>query len=232
MNKTLNSASEKELLKERAYREIKELILTGVFPGGTFLSKRVLQSRLKMSNTPVQSALERLQAEGFVAISPQQGVVVREFSVREIVDLMDIRVLLETFVVSQLAGRLTPDQAKQLRATLKAQGVAVEKGDAARCTRLDADFHLMLADFLGNREIIQVMRGFHDKMYRVTFGVLSQSIDRIRGNYKKLLEIADAVIEGDAERAGIHMREHIEYGRQSLMSAQVGEALDGPFRRA
>ena len=72
------------LLKDDAYERIKHLIQTQVFKPGTFLSERELAARLGMSKTPVRSALERLQSEGFVQISPQQGAVVREPSLNEI----------------------------------------------------------------------------------------------------------------------------------------------------
>src|SRR6185437_11004753 len=61
------------LLKERAYEEIRRLIVSGRLAAGTFLTERQLAAQLGMSKTPVRSALERLETEGFVRISPQQG---------------------------------------------------------------------------------------------------------------------------------------------------------------
>ena len=91
--------TERVLLKDQAYENLKNLILEEVFAPGTFLSERQLAARLDMSKTPIRSALERLETEGYVAVSPQQGIVVRESSLREIVDLFDIRIALEVFVV-------------------------------------------------------------------------------------------------------------------------------------
>ena len=98
--------TERVLLKDQAYENLKNLILEEVFAPGTFLSERQLAARLDMSKTPIRSALERLETEGFVTVSPQQGIVVRESSLREIVDLFDIRIALEVFVVQSIAGRL------------------------------------------------------------------------------------------------------------------------------
>ena len=58
------------LLKDQAYEELKKLIMNEVFSPGTFLSERQLAARLDMSKTPIRSALERLESEGFVAVSP------------------------------------------------------------------------------------------------------------------------------------------------------------------
>ena len=91
-------ASARGLLKERAYDEIKRMVLTGELNPGTFLAERQLAARLGMSKTPVRSALERLESEGFIRISPQQGAIIRDLSLDEITDQYEIRTALETFV--------------------------------------------------------------------------------------------------------------------------------------
>ncbi|MDP6702599.1 MAG: GntR family transcriptional regulator, partial [Candidatus Latescibacteria bacterium] len=172
------------LLKDQAYENLKRLILEEVFSPGTCLSERQLAARLDMSKTPIRSALARLEAEGFVALPPQQqGIVVREPSLREVVDLFDIRIALEGFVVQSVAGRLNPEQIGQLRAQLEPQAQAVQAGDVAEYTRLDADFHLLLCELLANREILQVMRGGWDKLYRVVLGLLRTDAERLMISY-------------------------------------------------
>jgi len=93
------------LLQDRAYADIKALIQDGSFAAGSFLSERQLAARLHMSKTPVKNALVRLELEGFVSVSPQQGIVVRESSVQEIVDILDLRLALEPYVVRRIAGK-------------------------------------------------------------------------------------------------------------------------------
>ena len=68
-----------------------------------------------MSKTPVHVALERLEAEGFVSVSPQQGIVVRDMSIQDIVEHYEMRQAIEAFVVSKLAGKLGPEQLSRLR---------------------------------------------------------------------------------------------------------------------
>ena len=127
--------AQRALLKDRAYEQIKELILNWTFTPGTFLSERRLAAQLGMSKTPVRSALERLANEGFVTISPQQGVVVREFSVEEIVDLFDIRIALETFVVKSLANRIDEAYVEKLEENLDGQLETTINGDYERARR-------------------------------------------------------------------------------------------------
>src|SRR5262245_17306359 len=118
---TNGDAPARSFLKERAYEQLKRGLLNNDYPPGTFLSERQLAENLGMSKTPVKAALERLESEGFITVSPQQGIVVRELSVHEIADLYEIRAALESYTLRTLAGRLTVDQVAQVRANLKAQ---------------------------------------------------------------------------------------------------------------
>lgn len=206
----------RSLLKDKAYAEIKNSLLDETFPPGTFLSERQLSSMLGMSKTPIRAALERLESEGFVAVAPQQGIVVRELSMDEIVDLFDIRLALESFVVSRLAGRLLPDQIEQLRENLDAQKGCAERNDLLSYTKLDAEFHLMFSCFLDNQEILRVMLRLQDKIHRVIIKV-SQSPGRPRDSYEEHLGIMKAVSNGEGDLAAARIGEHLAYGRRFLV---------------
>ena len=206
------------LLQDRAYAEIKALIQNGRFPAGSFLSERQLAAQLRMSKTPIKNALVRLEMEGFVAVSPQQGIVVREFSVREVVDILDLRMALEPYVVRRIAGALTPDQAGALRANVAAQETAARTGDTLELTRLDADFHVLLCSFSGNAEIAQVMTRLREKLHRIILRVMAHVPGRPTSAAAEHGAIADAVIKGKGERAAALMAKHLEFGMRSLVS--------------
>lgn len=206
------------LLQDRAYAEIKTLIQDGTFPPGSFLSERQLAVRLKMSKTPVKNALVRLEMEGFVAVSPQQGIVVREFSLREVVDILDIRMALEPYVARRVAGALTAEQAEALRANVKAQKAAADAGDTLGLTRLDADFHVLLCSFAGNAEIAQVMTRLREKLHRIILRVMAHVPGRPASAAAEHGAIAEALIKGKGERAASLMEKHLEFGKRSLLS--------------
>jgi DNA-binding GntR family transcriptional regulator len=208
----------RRLLQDRAYEEIKALIQNGSLPSGSFLSERALARRLRMSTTPVRLALGRLAHEGFVSISPQQGIVVREPSIQEIVDLFDLREALESFVARRLAGRLSPEQARLLRENLRRQEEAARAGDTLGLTHLDAEFHLLLCRFHGNREIEQTLWRLRDKLHRVILRVMSRLPGRPREAVREHAAIADAVLRGQPDRAAERIVRHLEFGRKFLVS--------------
>lgn len=214
----LKSSAARPLLQDRAYDELKRLIQRGTYPPGTFLSERQLAGQLGMSKTPIKSALTRLGMEGFVAVSPQQGIIVREPTVHEILDLFDIREALETFVVRRLAGRLSPEQAARLRDNPRRQARAARSGDVETATRLDAEFHLMICDFLGNREVSQTLWRMREKLHRLILGNFTRVPRRMAESAREHGAIAAAVIRGDGELAADRLRVHIDIGRKLILS--------------
>jgi len=205
-------------LANRAYDDLKVLFQDGTYSPGDFLTEGELARRLKMSKTPVRTALTRLEVDGFVTVSPQQGIVVREPSVREIVDLFDIRMAMETFVLRRLAGNLTPEQTARVRENLEAQGRAVKERDNETATHLDTAFHLMFCEFLDNQEILVAMERLRGKLHRIILGIQQKSPERMVDGWREHEAIAESVIQGRGEQAAQRVVQHLECGNKFLVA--------------
>lgn len=216
----LNSAppAARRLLKDRAYEVIKQWIVSGQAPPGTFLSERQLVTQLGMSKTPIRTALERLDSEGLVTVWPQQGVIVRELSVHEVVDLFEIRQALERHVVCRLAQHVPAKLPRELNSQLKSQALAAKAGNVERSVELDLDFHLTLCRYVGNQEILRVMHHLRDKFIRIVTSVLGENSSRLVTNYQEHAAVAEAILAGDADRASHLMHLHLKYGERFLLS--------------
>jgi DNA-binding GntR family transcriptional regulator len=207
-------------LANRAYDDLKTLFQNGTYSPGDFLTEGELARRLKMSKTPVRTALTRLEMDGFVTVSPQQGIVVREPSIHEVIDLFDIRMALETFVVRRLATTITPEQTVRLRVNLDAQAKAVKDQNNEAATRLDTEFHLLLCEFLDNREISQAMERLRGKLHRIIMGIQKKSPERMIDGYREHEAIAESVNQGRGEQAAQRIIQHLEWGKKFLVSSK------------
>jgi DNA-binding GntR family transcriptional regulator len=208
----------RSFLKDQAYQRIKQRLLNNDYPPGSFLSERRLAEDLGMSKTPVKGALERLESEGFISVSPQQGIVVRELSVREIADQYEIRAALESYTLRTLAGKLTSDQVARVRANLQAQARLRGTADMAKGMELDAAFHIQFPEFLGNGEILRVIVQLREKMQRVIAQVFQLCPARIDASYDEHAAIAAAVIDGDGDQAAGLIVQHLELGKRLILS--------------
>jgi DNA-binding GntR family transcriptional regulator len=205
-------------LKRRAYEDLKRLLVSGPVVPGSLLSERQLAKQLGMSNTPVRAALERLEAEGFIAISPQQGILVRQLTIQEIIDHYEVREALETYVIRRVSGHLDEAQVGRVRANLDAQRRSLEAEDFERNVELDAEFHTLFCEFFGNDQIIRVMLQLRDKIHRAIVSIARQDRNRMRDSCREHLGIAEAAIAGGADRAAGLLADHLEAGRSCILS--------------
>jgi len=205
-------------LKDEAYTQLKRRLLNSHYPPGSFLSERQLARDLGMSKTPVKAALERLEAEGYVTVSPQQGIVVRELSIREIADQYEIRSALESYVVRTLAGRLTREQTARIETNLQDQADLRGTSEVARGVELDAIFHTQFVEFLGNHEIVRVFGQLRDRMQRIVTRVFQINPTRIDTSYGEHVAITTAIINGQGATAAELMVAHLERGKQLILS--------------
>ena len=210
------------LLKERAYHEIRELIQTGELTSESNVSERQLAQRLGMSKTPIRAALENLEMQGLVTVSPQRGILVRELSAREIAELFDVRAAIEPFIASQLARRtLTTSQRDQLKANLREQRLAAKAADALGATQLDIAFHRLLASLLENQEMKVWLERCFDKLHRSVLRVNQMARNRLLKSYEDHDAVARSILSGSPDEAARQMKEHLAFGRQFLL---VGES--------
>lgn len=211
--------SERSLLKEKAYVEIKARIQDGTFTVGCVLSERKLATLLEMSKTPIKAAMERLTLEGFVTVAPQQGIVVRDLSIREISDQFELRKALECFVVSSISGQLNEKQLNTVQRNLRQQAAAASKQSIARFVELDAEFHMLLCQVLGNAAIVDCMSQHRSKMHRVIYQVTSQSRGRLAEAVNEHQHIFAAIQRGNTDEAVHLVEKHLEFGKQSLLNS-------------
>ncbi|MFC4597226.1 GntR family transcriptional regulator [Cohnella hongkongensis] len=205
-----------ELLKEKAYRLIHEAILNETFEPGQFLSESKLIDYLGMSKTPIKSALDRLEAEGFVQVSPKQGIIVKELSHDKVRDIFELRVALELYVCEQIAGQLKRAEIEMLERNLAEQKRLAEEEDETGFTKADSDFHLLLSRFSGNAEIHSVMTMYQAHLYRFALRVIRRVPNRMGAAYEDHRNIARALNEGDVEACKVLIREHLAFGKGIL----------------
>lgn len=209
------------LLRDRIYGKLKKQLIKGSLEPGTFLSARKLAVQLGVSNTPVRSALERLETEGFVTVSPQQGIIVCELSIAQINDHFEIREALECSVVRKLAKGLTPEQTEILRDNLQTQQERLDQQDVMRSMKVDSRFHLLLCEFLGNQEIIRAMSRVRDNYFRMTLRAKKQDWNRMKASVEEHHGIADAIMKGDGVLAAKLVAAHLENSRRCILIPDI-----------
>lgn len=198
-----------------AYEELKPLFVHEEFEKGVIISINDIAAKINMGRSPVTEALKRLETEKYIRIIPQKGIVVREMTVQEMLDLNEVRMALEGFSIRKVAERISQSDLDYLHELLKKHQAALDAGDSRRFRDLDEEFHIFLSEASGNSYIFDQIQYIREKVFNVALKLL-----RIPGRMETTLaehrDIIAALEEGNAEEASKRMIKHLEMGRQYI----------------
>jgi DNA-binding GntR family transcriptional regulator len=129
---------------------------------GTKLSEERVAELFAVSRTQVRGALQRLAVEQLVTLIPNRGAFVTTPSAEEAHDVLSVRRTLEPAAVTRLMERITagkaPTAIRQLRALVRREQQAHQRGDRRQAVRLSGDFHVLLAELSGSSILARLMR--------------------------------------------------------------------------
>lgn len=206
-------------LKEKAYRELRHLILSGQIKPGEFLTERDLVKKLEMSRTPIRSAIDRLEVEGFINNFPNKGPVVAELSIKKVIDIYDVRISLESHVVKKLAiKKLSDTDIKWFDQNLEEQHICLKNNNYIKFSELDANFHNYLVLLHNNEEIIQIFNQIQSRLQLLALKVFKTDAADLKVYYDDHVEVFKYLKEGEGEKAANKITTHLEFGKGILIS--------------
>lgn len=210
-----------------AYREIRSMILQGKFAPGERLPERILVEALNVSRTPVREALRRLNAEGLVVFEPHCGARVPSLDPREVEDLYELSVTIESLAAGLAAKRATAAHVRALERVLTQLEAAVERAEAdlLECyTALDLQFHDLIIQATSNARLGTVLRQIVTRPTLVAV-FLHYSPQQFQRSCSQHREIFEAIVSGDENWAAAAMRNHILAGKHQMDRAGAPQAI-------
>jgi DNA-binding GntR family transcriptional regulator len=199
---------------QSAYRRLLEEIRSGTLLPGARLRETDLADRLGISRTPVREAIRQLEADGLVTHLPRQGATIRSLDHAEVVELYEMRAVLEG-TAARLAARAASDIELAELAALNAELAATPAGPQAR--EVNRQFHRSLLDAARNRFLLKSMSALQKTLLILGPTTLADP-DRALA----------AVAEHAAVLAALEARDGA--GAEAAMRAHVGAALSARLR--
>jgi DNA-binding GntR family transcriptional regulator len=203
-------------LVNRAYQELKWMILEHQIPQGGKLNEIELAAALGISRTPVREAINRLGKEGLVEIFPQRGAFVVQYSEKDIYELFLIRENLEGLAAYLAAERVTEKDLTGLESCIRGFREPYGKRDIQRYALEDFKFHQTIVALSDARRLINLIATLHDhiRIFRLTPIGLSSRMKTSLTEHRNLLE---ALKKRNPEEADRTMRLHIRHVRDGVM---------------
>jgi DNA-binding GntR family transcriptional regulator len=181
---------------------------------GTKLAEQKIADVFKVSRTLVRQALMQLSRDKLITLEPARGARVAEPSIEEARQVFDARGLLELAMIKRAAAELTPAQIAELRAHLKAEAEAVKRTDVPGRTRLLADFHVVIAQMLGNQVLAEMLGDLVSRCSLIA--LMYQSAHSAEHSFEEHVAIVDALEARDARAAVKLMESHLHHVERNL----------------
>jgi DNA-binding GntR family transcriptional regulator len=226
---TVNTPAQSSV--DAACTAIREAIRGGHFKGGDRIREIEICELASVSRTSVRQALTLLAAEGFVELRQNRGAVVIDWSDSSVLEIFDLRAILEGYGASLAASRATPQETQQLR--LEAQTFHKLVFDKPRLDlRLISEsnnrLHLQILDAGKNPRLASMLIAVvHIPLVRQTFAKYSrESLERSATQHLDLvsaIEARDPVWAEAAMRAHVHAAKKVIFDKARRTAAPQSE---------
>src|SRR3977135_2905886 len=143
-------AAPRGLLAERAYRELRDRLVTLRIPPGAPIDEDQLGEELEMGRTPVREAIKRLALENLVTVFPRRGTFASEINITDLAHISDVRAQLEGHAAYRAAERITDAQRVELEELLVELSSSAGSDDVVALMALDANVHRFIYRAAGN----------------------------------------------------------------------------------
>lgn len=213
-------AISRETLAQQARAEIRELIISGALAPGEKVIVRALSEKLRLSATPIKSAMASLERDGFLTAIPHRGYFVPRVDVQDMREIYELREVLDG-IAARNAARL-PDPARFVREVLRplyiTQRRSLDADSGVIYSDADMEFHRAIWHASGNSRLAHVTDNLGGQL-RFGSGSSSQLPGRVAQAMREHSAIMKAVAAGDAARAERESREHVRRSAEAFAKA-------------
>lgn len=206
------------------YQRLREEIATGVLAPGSPLREIPLAGRFGVSRTPVREALRRLEQDRLL-VPGDRGMVVRAIDPHEVVQVYDLRVLLEAEAAGQAARDHRPADLVRLEGLLDRDRALTDPDDATRI-RTNLEFHAAVWRATHNPVLVDLLERLTVHLVHAPRSTLSVG-DRWHHALDEHARLLDAVRARDEQRARSLAGQHMATARELRLRLLRDSAAGG-----
>ena len=206
------------LIADRAYVAMRDLIVRLELAPGTALREDELMRSLALGRTPLREAVKRLALEGLVEVRPRSGTYVTPVEATDIVHIAEVRAELEA-QAARLAAKRMDDTQRAVAAVLDAELRAIEGTTGIDAyMRLDERVHHFVWEAAGNPYLLDALERLWALSLRIWHLVLAR-VAALPAAVHEQRALLEALVAGDARRAGARMRRHVQAFEAEILEA-------------
>ncbi|MEM0159022.1 MAG: GntR family transcriptional regulator [Thermoplasmataceae archaeon] len=209
------------------YETLRNRILNGNYSVREKLIEERIASELNSTRSRVRVAFLRLVDEGLLVSEPHRGVRIKEISLKEAIEILEIRKLLEIHAAKQACRNISATELQRLSIILDSMGNAVSNGDFELYSKLNTSFHEIIYGAADQMTLTNVLVSLKTKLMRYQYKIAFIP-GRAANSLEEHRNIFQAISERDEERAGEFVAQHIEHLKESIIqNRQLLEISEG-----
>ncbi len=200
----------------RIYSKMLQRIVEGEIAPGSVLEERKLAEQMEVSRTPMRSALTQLLGEGMLERLSNGMLAVRAFSSAELLELLQIRIVLEAEAATSAAGRIPKESLLELAHELEA---VLSTPARQENWNLDESLHQLIADHCGNKTLRNMLLSIKRQSALCRVERMANRLTSAREEHLKILR---ALLASDPVAARAAMTEHLRQVQHSYINSITG----------
>ena len=203
-------------LGEVVFDYLRNVIMSGDLKPGERLMENTIAEQLGVSRTPVREAIRKLEKEKFITMIPRKGAYVSRLTPKDILDVLEIRRVLEGFASKSACDRMSISEKKELRKCYEKFAKFQEKSNLAGMIDKDREFHDVIFKASKNDKLVDLVKELHEQFnrFRLIYFYDNTNYDYIQFWHLKILE---AIESDDCDMAKVHAEAHIAAIEKSVI---------------
>ncbi|QNK39419.1 GntR family transcriptional regulator [Caproicibacter fermentans] len=203
-------------MQDQVYQILKSEICDGTYSPGQWLQEKELAEHLHVSRSPIRDALRKLSNDGLVDTIPNKGTFVRVFTAKDIDEVFEFRVLLESQAIRKSPRFLTPERKKAIAGCLENLKKTYQSNDLKNYIEQDTALHSLIISLGGNSLIESTYDKIHSiiQPFRIYSLVSRQRFDESIVEHEG---IVSNILAGDVEKAEEINRSHLALAKGKVI---------------
>jgi DNA-binding GntR family transcriptional regulator len=207
--------SARGLLADRAYRALRDRLVTLRIPPGAPIDEDAIGRELQMGRTPVREAIKRLALENLVTVFPRRGTFASEINITDLAHISDVRAQLEGHAAYRAAERITDAQRAELAGLLTELDIRRGAEEVEMLMELDATVHRFIYRCAGNPFLEETLGRYLNLSLRIWYLVIDR-LPHLFARVDEHEEVLHAIASGQRERARTILTQHIVTFEQEI----------------
>ena len=205
-------------LRDVIFDTIRQAITTGELKPGERLMEVTLARKMGVSRTPVREAIRRLELEGLIKMTPRRGAYVANLTIKDIIDVLEIRASLDSLATALSAKRATQNDVKELKQIHSQFEKVVKAENLQGSIKRDVEFHEVIYRSSGNEKLIRISNNLREQFHRFRVIFLKDLVSP-KELIKEHLNILEAIEKKNSDLAAKQAKTHVENQKEVIIKA-------------